>query len=368
MRLAVPAGLTLQQEQMVLGTMLGDGNMTRHGRHALYASNHGWPQAEYNWIKYLILSAFVGTPPRKQKNSGYGSFLSRFRTVSAPAFASSYALTCPNGVKRVNEAWLRRIEQVGLWQAVAWWVMDDGTLHRRKNSTSAAIRLSTEGFSEPEVRLLAGWLRSHGVDCRPARVSRKSTNRAYWTILCSAAGTIELARRIAPHVYPSMRYKVDLPQRLMTATCDFCGVSFNLTGPVSRSPICTTGRCCGRRECRLRRHREASRRSMTPERQLAKNRRQVESYHADLDGSRARMAAYQRGYRAANREKVLEYRRAWRAARKAAQPPPAPTCARCQTPFTTTSPQPGKVRYCPTCRPLVTRETKQRSASSRTRS
>jgi len=56
--------------------MLGAGSMRCKfaASNPTYASNHGWNQAEYNWIKYLILEPFVGTPPRKLKNGGYGNY------------------------------------------------------------------------------------------------------------------------------------------------------------------------------------------------------------------------------------------------------------------------------------------------------
>lgn len=334
----------------MLGSMLGDASMSRPGRAPIYSCNHGWAQAEYCWIKYLLLSEFVNTPPAKRKNGGYGEYSTMFKTVAAPAFESSYRLTCRSGIKRINRAWLDRIEAIGLWETIAWWIGDDGSLGRTESRPTRIMTLHTEGFPKEDVRTLARWLQSHGVSCTAAKIRRKSTGAVYWIVRCTVEGTRTLVSRVEPFLPPPMRYKAMLVPVRERAACSFCGRTFVLAkhGQARYESTVIAGRtevCCRRPECRAERHRRLNQDLLAkPGKRAAKNAKQRETYHADPEASRTREREKAARLRAENPERYREYRRAWRAARAAERPPRTLVCKGCGTTFETRAR--AKIRYC----------------------
>jgi len=204
---SMPKVLTPSQEQLVLGTMLGDAHLNCRSRHPSYMSNHGWCQHDYNTLKAQALSAFIRTPIKQVATKGYGKLASRFFTLTSPAFDSIQEVCCvwevDRWVKRVSAAWLERLD----WEGVAWWVGDDGTMDE-----SGGFTFCTHGFSRTEVELLVTWLCDRGV---PASIrSSKSTNNpgeVYWLITLNQAASRIFVEKIEAYVPNCMRYKIRVP-------------------------------------------------------------------------------------------------------------------------------------------------------------
>ena len=213
-----PPSLTRAQEQMLLGTMMGDGSMRAPKTSAgnpTYTSRHGWVQHAYNCHKYQTLSAFAHVPPQKKSNGGFGDWSSVWRTLNCPALWPIASLCLREGKKRVTQAWLDKLS----WEGIAWWYQDDGSLTLR-NTTA---EFHTEGFSKEECELIARWLtRKMGIKCHAHPTKRKRVPGLYWTIRLTVDSTLKLMEKIKPYAHPSMAYKFETPP-VVQLSCPHCG-------------------------------------------------------------------------------------------------------------------------------------------------
>jgi len=364
----LPTTLSGLQEQLLLGTLLGDGSMRFTSRHAAFASLHGWKQHAYNQVKGRILSEFVTEPPKRMKNAGYGKWCSRFSTRSSQVFEPIVALCyrphptrCyartgrPIMVKTVNPAWLARIDQIGFLEAIAWWYMDDGS--RQGPISSPSITWNTQGFTESENELLAEWLTNHGYASVVRPVRSRRYNTAYHVVATHVEPAVRLLRQLEPFIVPTMAYKT-MMARVDTQICTYCQQEFELTvGQIKSPDKQPVNPCCSRPECQAQRHRDTCDRYISqPGKRDEYNCRHREAYAAGGDAARTAAAEYACKYRKENRAKYLHYR--WKRRQQQAAARPDPICQRCQQAFKKAGPKASQ--YCPACRVIVTKEIKRR--------
>lgn len=189
------------QLQVVLGSLLGDASISFPERSNWGVSFvQGAKQESYLEFKREVLKT-LGVSKVDTAFSGYESKvpLYRFRLNSNPSFCSKYSP--PNGKKVVNREWLESIGPLGL----AVWYGDDGSIqtHRtKKGFPRYNITLHTQGFSEGENELLAGWLWwKWGVE---AHVKR--TNKGHFYIYLPHGGAANFLR-LLPGALPGVEYK-----------------------------------------------------------------------------------------------------------------------------------------------------------------
>jgi len=342
----LPVSLTPAQEQLLLGTLLGDGCLAAVGVNPRLRSRHGWVQRDYNYAKYQVLSAFVRTPPKKAKNSGYGTWSCVWATLSLPVFAPYLRMCYPGGQKRIVTEWLDRLT----WEAVAWWYQDDGGLHGK------ACIFNTQAFPQQDVELLAAWLTRRGIRATARRVRAKRRNKTYWIVALGVQATRKLFDHIRPWVVPSMLYKITLPTCHTVLTCHWCQQQFQLTpGQIGtyqcrRRPICQDPQCWKKRQ-QVTREKYLS----APGKRAARNAKARGRYYANLAESRERArqntAAYNR--RHPDRAKAAKQRHL--AAKQAARKLRPWACQRCQL----QEPQgerDTRTKYCLACKTQLRRE------------
>ncbi len=227
---------------MLLGTLLGDGNLTKNpgALFPRYRANHGFPQKDYCLRKYWLLKDHVGTPPKDVPNKGFGTISVVFSTLSDPEFEFLEMLCLrpnpdkPGKLKKaVTPEWVAELT----WEAVAWWFMDDGC----KQNT--ALQISTHSFSKAEVDLLAGWLTARGC---PAHSRQTRKGKKYYWILCIPTESAEIfVERVSPFILPMMRYKLEgIGRRGLECSCMFCGDPMRQRNQrVSQDPCCRKPEC-----------------------------------------------------------------------------------------------------------------------------
>ena len=309
--------LSATQTQLVLGSLLGDMTATFYpSGTARLQSRHGYDQHEYNCLKYQTLSAFVGTPPAKRKNDGYGTWSSVWGTLCRKEFAFLQTLCfrpTPDGRlrKTPNPEWLARIGPTGL----AWWLGDDGSFQRR----SRTVRFHTEGFTPTESELLAAWLaETWQVPCRTRPL------RGYTFIETHPEGYARLQEVVGPYLPACMAYKLPREARLPTRACAYCGTPTTPRGGTpawALTPTAGTRRVvCTDETCRRANRRDTGRKYLTPDRLASMSARGRTAYHENLEASRkanrdkqaARLAAMTPQQKAEH----LAKRRARRASKK----------------------------------------------------
>ena len=349
-----PPSLTPAQEQMLLGTMLGDGSMAvkySPGGNPVYRSQHGWIQHAYNCRKHQTLSEFARLPPRKKPNYGFGKWLSVWQTLSCPALWPIASLCLQNGKKRVTQAWLDRLT----WEGISWWYQDDGSLTLR-NTTA---EFHTEGFSGEECELIARWLsRKMGIKCHAHPTKRRRGPGVYWTIRLTVDSTLKLMEKIKPHAHASMAYKFETTP-IIQLTCPHCGSPVPTRHYRQPNGMRLT---CGSPAC-IKAYRTAAK---TKYAAVPENREKAlaaarDVYAAGGETRRAKEAERAAAWRADNPQTVRKIKqRHLRKVQEARKLRPW-TCRECGA----TRPLGAldtRTRYCSRCRPIVSARQKAESA------
>jgi recombination protein RecA len=225
--------LTEEERNIIFGTLLGDGSVSLSGtgKSARVSINQSMAQKELVEWKYAKLRRLVGTPPKERANGGFGGSLCRFSTLSSLALKEIYDIVHVGGKKTVTTQWLAGITHP---IALAVWYMDDGSQQR------STMNIHTEGFSQVENEILAGWMKSvWGVECHPYSVGK------YWRLMFPAEGRDRFQELVGRYVVPELQYKI-IP-KLEMVFCTMCGKSFQ----VGRRQIYENRRIilCGSDDC-----------------------------------------------------------------------------------------------------------------------
>lgn len=363
---------------MILGTMLGDGSMQLSSRiSAVYRSQHGWCQHQYNQAKGQTLSAFVNKQPSMRKNSGYGKWLSVFNTRSLPIFTPFVELcysqlhptklykrsNLPVRIKTVTQDWLDWIDRVGFLQTIAWWYMDDGT--KQGTVMSPSITWNTQGFTEAEVQLLAAWLTNHGFESICQEIYSKKRQAYYYVVKTPVEPTLRLLPLLTPYIVPSMLYKTFIA-RIDRQMCAYCNQEYSPQKTQSRDPSTQPRRpCCQQAEClKLRRQEICSRYMAKPGIREHQNLQSRDRYYANHEAAKRYNREMTRIYRQNNPAAVKASKRKAVAKAQASRRLQEWQCQRCgltRSQGTTHS----NTKYCPACRETVTKETKQQHEATK---
>lgn len=181
--------LTEEQEQVIVGSLLGDGTM-RIKTNALLEINHSEKQKELvDWF-YANLKQFVGTSPKIRKGNG-NRVAYRFTTRSLPIFTSFYKQFFLNG-KKIIPANIKLSPLV-----LAVWFMDDGSKSR------SSIYLNTQQFSQEEQVLLQKMLLEQWEIQTTLNKDKK-----YWRIRIRVNSINKFISLIKPYLLPTFHYKL----------------------------------------------------------------------------------------------------------------------------------------------------------------
>ncbi len=180
--------LSKVQEQIVLGSILGDGYLRRK-LNAHLEITHSVKQKEYVDWKYLFLKDIVITPPKTYKgNKGRVGY--RFYTKSMPELTILYSKFYRNGKKIIPKG----INLSPLSLAV--WYMDDGSKSRN------AGYLNCQQFDSESQSNLLCILEDFGIKAKLHK------DKIYKRIYISSLDMLILTNLIKQFIVPSMRYKL----------------------------------------------------------------------------------------------------------------------------------------------------------------
>ncbi len=198
-----------QQWQVVLGSLLGDGNLSpnRRDRNGVrFRLGHGAEQAAYLDWKVSLLANIACSRRTGARGAVFADF------TSLPELGELQRVVyLGDGKRTITEEYLKALTPL----ALAIWYQDDGSLTLRSKGQQARttgnggrIQFCVQAMSEGSRDRLVAYLRdTHGFD-----VSWRSAGAARQAVLSftteSSARFMEL---VAPYVHPSMGYK--LPTR-----------------------------------------------------------------------------------------------------------------------------------------------------------
>lgn len=188
--------LTEEQEQFILGSLLGDLSIDLTGqmKNAKLCLVHSIKQEELFMKKVEILGEFMGSYKLysqydNRTNKIYQTW--RGNSKSHKLFNNIYDLLYPNRVKTITREYIDKINHP---IALAYWFMDDG---------SECGTIATNCFSLEEVELLIDWLKA-----KWNIISTKQKNKENYVLHISQKSRLDFERLIFPYIIPSMYYKL----------------------------------------------------------------------------------------------------------------------------------------------------------------
>ncbi len=184
--------LSLAQNAILIGSLLGDGTLRRQGTrtNALFEVNHSVQYRDYVDWKWKYFSEYVLTAPKSRAGRGV-RIAYRFTTRSLPIFTSYFQRFYKNGKKNLP------LDLTLDPLALAVWFMDDGA---RSRSSSY---LNTQQFTIEEQEFLQKLLWQ--------TFSLKSSlnrDKSYWRLRISTESTKQMVSIIGPYILPLFQYKL----------------------------------------------------------------------------------------------------------------------------------------------------------------
>lgn len=182
------------QEQMVLGSYLGNGSITNHGLNRFRLKIlHGKKQKEYLKHKAKILNCSTSLI----KENGF----SKKQAIRCTTQTFASKLNFDSNKKHVSPDILSRLDQRGL----AIWFMDNGTVFPNKNGA----RMSTCSFDIASQELFVSFF--HGLGMKNVyhkAYFAKQRNKFYSYLIFNKNDYEILSRLIEPYVHPQLSYKI----------------------------------------------------------------------------------------------------------------------------------------------------------------
>lgn len=203
---AEPRLLSDQQFQVVLGSLMGDGNLSPNprGRNGVrFRLGHGSKQLEYLRWKTALLGNIQHTVRENAQGASFVDF------TPLPELAElRRAVYLGDGKKFFSEEYLKALTPL----ALAIWYMDDGSfslrskgLQQRTDGGTGRIEICVEAMTEGTRLRLCDYLRdTYGMDVRLRAAG--SAGKAVLTF--STASSSKFQELVAPYMTSSMEYKL----------------------------------------------------------------------------------------------------------------------------------------------------------------
>ncbi len=194
--------LSERQQEILIGTLLGDGHLEQNGKNVRLRVGHGLPQREYVAWKHQELKDLVRGNIRtarifNSKRNKYYEHL-QFSTLTCSDFTEWRDVFYPHGKKIVPE----NISDLLITPlSLAVWHMDDGY----KRNDCNALRLNTDAFSVSDQNLLIGCLKNNfGIE---SKLHKKDKT---FNIYIGGKSAKIFCDLVKPYIIDSLLYKVSL--------------------------------------------------------------------------------------------------------------------------------------------------------------
>ncbi|MBL7036691.1 hypothetical protein ISR94_02485 [Candidatus Microgenomates bacterium] len=200
--------LTKFQQDVLVGTVLGDANIRFFKKGANLTISHSEKQLDYVLWKYDVFRDWVLTEPKRgvreyYKDRNRNLVLWKFSTASHSILGRYYHMFYQNGKKGIPD----EIESLLVSPlALAVWFMDDGS---RKPYGRGAF-LHTQSFSiKDQKKLIKVLKKNFSVEARLSSAGLYKGKR-YYRLYITAGSFPTFRNLVLPYLLDSMRYKVSL--------------------------------------------------------------------------------------------------------------------------------------------------------------
>jgi LAGLIDADG DNA endonuclease family len=187
--------LTEFQQAVLVGTLLGDGSIAKHGHHhRLFVKHKAAHRSLVEW-KRAVFDDFTTMPLHEfeQRLNGRAYPCVQFVTRTDPVF-SMWRQRFYRGRRKIVPD---DIDELVTPVSIAAWLMDDGTADR------AGTTFQTHSFERDEVQRLATMLQE-----RFGLRTSLMRNRGAWIVYVYGSSLESLKALVAPHVLPQFTYKL----------------------------------------------------------------------------------------------------------------------------------------------------------------
>nr|AAL34331.1 putative protein [Ankistrodesmus stipitatus] len=210
--------LTQHQKELLVGTLLGDGNLQTEtrGRTWRYRAIQKAEHKDYLFHKYEILKEFCSTEPQLSRvadvrtNKTYERWMFSTKVHDSLRFYGNLFYTYDNKTQRMVKDIPVNIEKFLTPATVAYWYMDDGSL--KYPGKSNALRICTESFSDDGVRRLQRALKNlYGIEASQTQKNKIVNGNKLpvgLRIAINERASTAFRELIEPYLVDCMKYKV----------------------------------------------------------------------------------------------------------------------------------------------------------------
>lgn len=152
--------ITYIQEQLILGSLLGDASIVFRRDNYDFQVGHCLEQKGYIEHKSNILGTNVHSYIKKEGSFSAGKIFYTLNYHNKYELEKIYKICTVDSRKTVNDLWVQKLEA----PAIAYWFMDDGCSYFRKRDGSVGVEIATYSFSLNEIELLRNKLLHFNVE------------------------------------------------------------------------------------------------------------------------------------------------------------------------------------------------------------
>jgi hypothetical protein len=186
-----------QQQDIIIGTLLGDGFLERNGRNVRLIFDHSSDQSLYVKWKGSYLSSFLPTIQTKSRfdlrTNKYQEH-SILRTRTSSELEKYYQIFYRGRKKIIPENLPMMISK----QSLAVWIMDDGY----KRNDCNALRINSQSYTRGEHEIIISALRKFRIT---AKIQK---HKESFVTYIPSAYMDQLRKVVRPYIIKSMKYKI----------------------------------------------------------------------------------------------------------------------------------------------------------------
>lgn len=188
--------LTQEQQEVLLGSLLGDMSLDSHWKEARFSISQGGAQEAYFDYKCQIFNNILGKISKKDRydkrtNKYYHKYYVRSKTH--PYFTKLYQELYFNNIKTITRAYLDKLTP----RSLAFWFMADGN--------NRGI-LATNSFSYSECVLIKEWIKSKfNIDTTLEK--QYNNNNLQYLIYIKNSSKNTFYQLVKDYIIPEMQYK-----------------------------------------------------------------------------------------------------------------------------------------------------------------
>ncbi len=200
--------ITLSKDCMefIIGTIFGDGHLSKPAKNARIQLTHGEPQKFYIEHKAELLKDICPTGVKKKlifdkrTNKYYPSYV--LCTFTNTELTKLYKLFYPNKKKVITRAALSLLTP----KSIAYWYMDDGGLGKsvKNERTSVSLYLNTYMTEEEHNLIIEYFKTNYGIEFR------LNKNHGMYRLRIGKQQAVKFVEIIKQYILPEFQYKINL--------------------------------------------------------------------------------------------------------------------------------------------------------------